>query len=94
LTFLNQEAPAEDVYHTITGCKAPCNRSPGIAYPIANGPVTLDSGQLGFDSTGFGAPAAGRDTWKTPKTLDPGTYSYFCRVHPFMRGSFRVTTGS
>ena len=20
----------------------------------------------------------------------PGTYTYFCRVHPFMRGSFRV----
>ena len=25
-----------------------------------------------------------------PKTLSPGTYSYFCRVHPFMRGAFRV----
>jgi plastocyanin len=95
LTFLNQDsAPAENTYHTITGCKAPCNRSPGIAYPIANGPVTLDSGQLGFNYAGFGAPAASRDTWKTPKTLDPGTYSYFCRVHPFMRGSFRVTQGS
>ena len=24
-------------------------------------------------------------------TLKPGTYTFFCRVHPFMRGSFRVT---
>ncbi len=92
LTFLNQDAgAAENVFHTITGCKAPCNRSPGIAYPIANGPVTFDSGQLGFNHAGFGAPAVGRDTWETPTNLDPGTYSYFCRVHPFMRGSFRVT---
>jgi hypothetical protein len=20
----------------------------------------------------------------------PGTYTYFCRVHPFMRGAFRI----
>jgi len=34
--------------------------------------------------------AANRDTWKTPRNLRTGTYTYFCRVHPFMRGSFRV----
>jgi plastocyanin len=28
--------------------------------------------------------------WRTPKGLPQGTYSYFCRVHPFMRGAFRV----
>ena len=22
--------------------------------------------------------------------LKPGTYTYFCRVHPFMRGAFKV----
>ena len=92
LTFLNQDADV-DAFHTITACKAPCNRSPGIAYPIANGPVTFDSGQLGFNYA-FGAPAVDRDTWSTPESLDPGTYAYFCRVHPFMRGSFRVTQGS
>ena len=94
LTFLNQDAePAENAFHSITGCKAPCNRSTGIAYPIANGPRTFDSGQLGFNYAGFNAPAAGRDTWQTPKNLTSGTYSYFCRVHPFMRGSFRVVDG-
>ena len=84
--------PSPNVFHTITGCKAPCNRSPGIAYPIADGPVTFDSGQLGFNSS-FNAPAADRDTWSTPRNLNPGTYAYFCRVHPFMRGSFRVVNG-
>ncbi|HYY74063.1 MAG TPA: hypothetical protein VE662_04510, partial [Solirubrobacterales bacterium] len=91
LTFQNFDAdPAENVFHTITACKAPCNRSTGIAYPLADGPSTFDSGQLGFNYAGFNAPAADRDTWTTPSNLPPGTYTYFCRVHPFMRGSFRV----
>ena len=91
LTFQNYDAaPAENVFHTITACKAPCNRSTGIAYPLADGPRTFDSGQLGFNYAGFNAPAADRDTWTTPSNLTPGTYTYFCRVHPFMRGSFRV----
>jgi plastocyanin len=94
LTFLNHDAvESQNVFHTITACAAPCNRSPGIAYPIANGPRTFDSGQLGFNYAGFNAPAVGRDNWNTPKNFAPGTYAYFCRVHPFMRGSFRVVQG-
>ncbi|MCW2959051.1 MAG: hypothetical protein JWP18_1854, partial [Solirubrobacterales bacterium] len=38
---------------------------------------------------GFTA-AENRDRWSTPNTLPVGTYTYFCRVHPFMRGGFRV----
>jgi plastocyanin len=74
------------VWHSITACKAPCTASTGIAYPLADATVQFDSGQLG----NAGAPTAGRDTWSTPTDLDPGTYTYFCRVHPFMRGAFRV----
>jgi plastocyanin len=94
LTYLNHDAAQSvNAFHTITACRAPCNRSTGIAYPIANGPTPFDSRQLGYNYAGFGAPAAGRDTWTTPKNLKPGTYTFFCRVHPFMRGSFRVTQG-
>lgn len=32
----------------------------------------------------------GTPIYRTPKNLTPGTYAYFCRVHPFMRGAFRV----
>jgi hypothetical protein len=32
----------------------------------------------------------GTAIYRTPKNLRPGTYTYFCRVHPFMRGAFRV----
>jgi plastocyanin len=28
--------------------------------------------------------------WSTPANLPPGTYTFFCRIHPFMRGVFRV----
>ncbi len=91
LTFVNQDgSQPTDAYHTLTACRAPCNRSTGIAYPIADAPVSFDSGQLGFNSTPFHGPATDTDTWQTPTNLKPGTYTYFCRVHPFMRGSFRV----
>ena len=87
ITFQNLDAPLENgIWHTITACKAPCNKSTGIAYPRADGAVTFDSGELG---TG-GPPTSGKVTWQTPSNLDPGTYTYFCRIHPFMRGAFRV----
>jgi plastocyanin len=94
LTFTNLDAtpeigPQESAYHTITACKAPCTATTGIAYPLANARVQFDSGELGYGPTGF-TPAANRNTWKTPKRLSTGTYTYFCRIHPFMRGSFRV----
>jgi plastocyanin len=91
LRFVNRDARtgADGVMHTITSCRAPCNRATGIAYPLADGPVRFDSGNLGFGPAGF-TPAAQRATWSTPRGLRPGTYTYFCRVHPFMRGAFRV----
>jgi plastocyanin len=94
ITFTNfdgtQTTPYnQQAYHTITACRAPCNRSTGIAYPIADGRAGFDSKELGFGPSGFTA-AANRNTWSTPTNLTPGTYTYFCRIHPFMRGAFRV----
>jgi hypothetical protein len=126
LTFVNEDAPLTERFHTITACKAPCNLTPGIGYPLANGLGGFDSGELGYGPTidtglyGGGSqtvpisavintPTAkancktvpgllsiisngcvGTVTYKTPKNLAPGTYAYFCRIHPFMRGAFRV----
>jgi hypothetical protein len=98
ITFTNYDAalgmtPQASAYHTITSCKAPCTGSTGIAYPLANAKIRFDSGELGYGPTVLGnkaTPAANRNTWKTPKNLPVGTYTYFCRIHPFMRGSFRV----
>jgi plastocyanin len=94
ITFTNYDAttglaPRSSAYHTITSCKAPCTGSTGIAYPLANAKIQFDSGELGYGPNGL-TPAANRNTWKTPKNLPVGTYTYFCRIHPFMRGSFRV----
>jgi hypothetical protein len=76
-------------YHTITACRAPCNKLTGIAYPTANAPRQFDSAELGYGPQGATA-AANRNTWSTPRSLPRGTYTYFCRIHPFMRGAFRV----
>jgi hypothetical protein len=125
LTFVNEDAPLTERFHTITACRAPCNLTGGIGYPLANG-AGFDSGELGYGPTistllyGGGdqtvpiSPVvdtptdnancksvpglvavirngcAGTQVYKTPKNLRPGTYAYFCRIHPFMRGAFRV----
>ena len=89
LTFDNTDWNSTGVYHTVTACKAPCNRRGGISFPLANGPVEFDSGNLGIDNGGPGI-GAGRTTWTTPSGLKPATYTYFCRIHPFMRGAFKV----
>jgi plastocyanin len=80
---------AEQIFHTVTACKDPCNGPTGISYPIANGPVEFDSKELGYGPTGLTA-ASNSSTWTIPANLPPGTYTYFCRIHPFMRGAFRV----
>jgi hypothetical protein len=91
LTFeLAAPDAAREEWHSLTSCDAPCNRSTGIAYPLPNGKYRFDSGQLG-NLGGVGAPpTVGRTTWSTPKNLPVGTYTYFCRIHPMMRGAFRV----
>jgi hypothetical protein len=86
-TFANLLMPnpfyLQSIFHTVTSCKSPCSLNYGISYPLASG--LFDSGQLGV-----GTPGVGRLTWSTPKSLPPGTYTFFCRIHPWMRGVFRI----
>jgi hypothetical protein len=94
LVFVNEDHPGYE-WHTITACRVPCNRSTGIAFPLSNAPAAaqFDSGQLGIEPTPMGphsSPATNTLRWHTPTDLPPGTYTYYCRVHPFMRGAFRV----
>ncbi len=98
LTFVNNDAypdgtfsfnPSHDyiasIFHSVTACQYPCGLNTGISYPLANGAGGFDSGQLGA-----GTPAIGKLSWSTPTNLPPGTYTFFCRIHPFMRGVFRI----
>lgn len=90
LTFTNSDAPiGNGIWHTITACKSPCTGATGVAYPLADADVQFDSGELGT----AGPPTAGRVEWSTPADLPAGTYTYFCRIHPSMRGAFRVDEG-
>ena len=82
---LNQE-----IWHSLTSCKAPCNKSTGISYPLPDGEFQFDSGQLGNLNGNAAPPTVGRTTWSTPSNLPKGTHTYFCRIHPLMRGAFRV----
>jgi hypothetical protein len=99
LTFVNDDASPlnpgnplkpsaaymASIFHTVTTCQNPCGLNTGISYPLANGAGGFDSGQLGL-----GSPAVGQLSWSTPKNLKPGTYTFFCRIHPFMRGMFTI----
>ena len=96
VTFTNFDAlfgmsETEQRWHTITSCSAPCNRGSGIGYPLARGPIKFDSGQLGYGTGWSTEVTTGTEVYTTPPLTKRGkTYTYFCRIHPFMRGSIRV----
>jgi hypothetical protein len=95
VTFYNADA-AIDVYHSITACQNPCNGPAGIAYPLSNAsiggmPRNFDSTQLGFGPPTLGG-ASNRGWWTlSVADMPTGTMlTYFCRIHPFMRGELAV----
>ena len=99
LRFFNSEGAG--IYHTITTCAFPCLGQTGAAFPLADGKTSagrsldLDSAELGIGAPAIGAASQKLD-WKVPVTKDKGfqageTVTYFCRIHPFMRGAFEVT---
>jgi plastocyanin len=100
LSFLNSDAGL-DVYHTVTSCGFPCTGATGTSFPLANG--TTSSGRsLDFDSAelGYGPPLIGpakqTATWGLDVSAKAGfkpgeIVTYYCRIHPGMRGAFEVT---
>ena len=92
-----------EIWHSITSCEAPCNRSTGISYPLPDGRFRFDSGQLGtLQGSPAGGPlnprltngTVGRLDWQTPADMPTGTYTFYCRIHPSMRGAVKVLPGS
>jgi plastocyanin len=99
LRFTNLEGGA--IYHTATSCSFPCLGPTGAAFPISDG-RTSQGHAIDFDSSemGVGVPAIGAAkqdlNYQLPVTPQRGFASgdivtYFCRVHPGMRGAFEVT---
>ena len=84
ITFVNDDQFA-NIRHTITTCPWPCNGRYVANYPHADG--AWDSDTLGYDPIDGGTP---NPRAQTPTDLQPGLYTYFCRIHPWMRGAFRI----
>jgi polyvinyl alcohol dehydrogenase (cytochrome) len=84
ITFVNDDQFA-NIRHTVTTCPWPCNGRYVANYPHADG--AWDSNTLGYDPIDGGTP---NPRAQTPADLKPGLYTYFCRIHPWMRGAFRI----
>jgi hypothetical protein len=101
LRFTNMDAFI-DVYHTVTSCAFPCTGPTGTAFPLANG-RTKNGQQMDFDSSelGYGPPEIGpaKNTidWDLEVSENQGfspgdMVTYYCRIHPGMRGAFEVVS--
>jgi plastocyanin len=99
LTFVNADmVTMAGVRHTVTSCEWPCNGPYVANYPQPDG--LFDSGKLGnydpldgglIDTGNYGlsgelSPVYELDTGG----MEPGLYSFYCRVHPWMRGSLEI----
>ena len=98
LRFTNFDGPV--IYHTVTSCKFPCLGRTGTAFPLSDGQsskgrdLDFDSSELGFGTPAIG-PAKQTLNWSLPVTKESGfepgeIVTYFCRIHPGMRGAFEV----
>ena len=89
LTFLNEDYAASMVRHTVTSCRAPCNGPDMTNYPFFDG--RFDSGPLGwmFEDAYVSTQSLPKWTLDT-QHMQPGYYTFFCRLHPSMRGAFYV----
>ena len=73
------------VFHTVTACQDPCGLNTGISYPLANG-----SRPFRLRPAGAGHARLGQAELEHADVLKPGLYTFYCRIHPLMRGVFRV----
>jgi plastocyanin len=99
LRFTNLEGGL--IYHTATSCAFPCLGRTGAAFPISDGrtstghPIDFDSSEMGVGVPAIG-PAKQALDYQLPVTPERGfqpgdVVTYFCRIHPGMRGAFEVT---
>jgi plastocyanin len=89
------------IYHTATSCAFPCLGPTGAAFPLADGrssagrPLDFDSSEMGVGVPAIG-PTKQRLDYELDVTPERGfkqgdIVTYFCRIHPSMRGGFEVT---
>ena len=89
LTFLNEDYAASLMRHTVTTCRAPCNGAATANFPFFD--CRIDSGVLGWMLEDAYVTTSATPSWTlNTRSVRPGYYAMFCRIHPFMRGSFYV----
>ena len=89
LRVVNEDWAAGLVRHSLTSCRAPCNGNYYANYPFHDG--TFDSGALGATPVDTYLTTKPVPVWEfNTSSLDPGYYTYYCRLHPWMRGGFYV----
>jgi hypothetical protein len=97
LTFTNFDALA-GIWHSITTCANPCTGAAGVSYPVADALPPLDSTELGWAPQPPPLENSQASSQLPSFTIVPSqaglqtgaVYTFFCRVHPFMRGAFKV----
>jgi plastocyanin len=93
LTFVNEDYAESLMRHTVTTCRAPCDGPDATNYPFFDG--RIDSGVLGWMFEDAYVTTSPTPSWTLhTQRLHPGYYTMFCRIHPFMRGSFYVAPKS
>lgn len=89
LAFVNADWAEGLVRHTVTSCRSPCNGPYRANYPFGDG--TFHSGALGATPLDTYINVQTVPRWELDtQPLEPGRYTYYCRLHPWMRGSFFV----
>ena len=89
IEFINEDFAAGGVRHSITSCRAPCNGEYVVNYPFHDG--VFDSGPLGYGYEDAYVTTRDEPRWSFDTSeLKPGYYSYYCRLHAWMRGGFYI----
>lgn len=89
LSFVNEDYADSLMRHTVTSCRAPCDGADTTNYPFFDG--RFDSGVLGWMFEDAYVSTSTVPSWTmNTNDLRPGYYTFFCRIHPFMRGAFYV----
>jgi plastocyanin len=94
LQFVNEDYADSLMRHTVSSCNAPCNGAGMMTnYPFLNG--QFESGVLGYMWEDAYVSTSTTPQWSLDtRTMKPGYYTFFCRIHPFMRGDFYVAPKS
>jgi hypothetical protein len=103
MTFVNPDTAAM-IWHTVTRCKAPCTGATSASYPLADGGwmeenvadlgrARTDWASMDFESAILCAGLGCADEPVTKWSFKPsrtGVFTFWCRIHPTMRGAFEV----